>query len=237
VNDAAAAVIAGLAGVPVAAIIDVLAVRLASEWVEDGDLDPAVADVLEHRAIGSGETPYLLAAGATLRRALVLAATVAVMASLGARYGWSWHLPVVAVYGAVLIACTVTDIIVHRIPNVFVYPAIIFAAIVGATVPGAGVRDVLLGGALVGGAFFAFALLPGGGFGDAKLGAFVGLALGLRFGGYAMLIGAMAGGAGAIAVVISRRFRDLRVPMAYGPYIALGAFVVMLVAGTAFVEL
>ena len=234
--------IAGVAAVPAAVVIDRASSALALEWAIDPDdeshesegADPAVGSGTE---VADLDLPYLLGNGTQVRRALVLVAVVALFVMLALQYGWSWHLLVVAAYGAVLIGCAATDLLVHRIPNVFVYPAIAAALVIGAVAPGAELRDVLLGGGLVGGVYLVMALLVQGGVGDAKLGAFVGLALGLRLGAQALIIGGIAGGAGALLILVIRRFQGLRAPMAYGPYIALGGLVVMLFAGTAFTSL
>ena len=55
-------------------------------------------------------------------------------------------------------------------------------------VPGADRLDVLLGALLGGGVMLVFALLPGNGIGDTKLGLFMGLALGSTFTLPALLI-------------------------------------------------
>jgi prepilin signal peptidase PulO-like enzyme (type II secretory pathway) len=84
--------------------------------------------------------------------------------------------------------------------------------------------------------FTVMAVLPAGGWGDAKLGLFTGLALGLDLVVPAIFVTAIAGGLGALAVlaVFGWKARGRAIP--YGPYIALGAAVVMLSTGTAFVR-
>ena len=71
------------------------------------------------------------------------------------------------------------------------------------------------------------------GMGDVKLAFFVGFALGLSLGVAALLITAIAGGAVALLLLVTR-IRDRRDPIPYAPFIAAGALYVVLVHGTAF---
>jgi leader peptidase (prepilin peptidase)/N-methyltransferase len=94
------------------------------------------------------------------------------------------------------------------------------------------------GGLIVGGTFLAMSIATRGGMGmgDVKLAFFVGFALGLVFGVFAMLITAIAGGIIAVLLMVTR-IRDRRDPIPYAPFIAIGAAYVMMMQGTAFVEL
>jgi leader peptidase (prepilin peptidase)/N-methyltransferase len=222
-----AAILAGATGVPAGLLIDAIASRLALEWHQG---EPG-----SHN-IRTAEPPFLLASGAAWRTVTVVVLAAGLSALVGARYGWGWELAAAGTYVCVLLACTETDLLAFRIPNVLVYPAIVLALAVGLVAPEADASDVLTGGALSGGIFLVMALLPGGGMGDAKLGLFTGLALGLDLVIPAVLITALSGGAIAATILVLSRMRALHTPIPYGPYIALGAVVVMLTGGTAFVR-
>jgi leader peptidase (prepilin peptidase)/N-methyltransferase len=127
-------------------------------------------------------------------------------------------------------------LLAYRVPNVVTYPAIIGAFIIGMTMTGADRLDVVLGGLVFGGLLFVPSILSGGamGMGDVKLALFVGFALGLSFVIPAMILMALGGGAAAIFLLVTR-VRGRRDPIPYAPFIAAGAFIVMLTEGTAFV--
>jgi leader peptidase (prepilin peptidase)/N-methyltransferase len=159
-----------------------------------------------------------------------------VFAVLGAQYGASWRLVVAAAYAAVFLTCSETDLLAHRIPDIIVLPAIALAIVVGTAAPGADAGRVWLGGLISGGVFLAMALTPSGGLGDAKLGLFAGLALGFPLAVYAVFIATISAGIAAFAILASSRFTAWGRAIPYGPYISLGALVVMLAGGTAFVR-
>ena len=86
----------------------------------------------------------------------------------------------------------------------------------------------LLGG-LVGGAIMllVFLVLPGFGFGDVKLAGLIGLILGFPVVLFGLLAGMVLGGLGAGWLLLSGRVR-LRTAIPYGPYLAGGAILEML---------
>lgn len=216
-----------LLGLPAGATIDAISTRLSLEWFEHPDDDDEPPPI-----------PFALREGAPYRTALILALTVALLGLIWHLYGdRPWQAAVASGYTAVLITCTTTDLLAKRIANVVTYPAILFALLVGMLAPGADRIDVLLGALLGGGVMLAFALLPQSGLGDAKLGLFMGLALGARLTLPALLIMAVAGGVVACAILLGSRLRARRTPIPYGPYIALGMVLVMLLGGTAFHKL
>lgn len=236
-----------LAGLVLGFALDELIARLAREPYERGEIDEDDLRLKKDGGAGlelSSETgafamPRALTTGSPYRRLCVVAATAAVFALAGWAYeGDALHLAIVAVYAAVLIACTGTDVLAYRVPNVITYPAIVAAIVIGMLMPDADRSDVLLGGLLIGGTFFAMAVVTRGGMGmgDVKLAIFVGFALGLAFGIMALLITAIAGGAIAVVLLVTR-VRDRRDPIPYAPFISLGALYVILTQGTAFFEL
>lgn len=132
------------------------------------------------------------------------------------------------VFGVVLLAFVGTDLERHLLPNRLMYPALAAAAALCWAWPGRSAVNSIEGG-LLGAAvmFVLFSLLPGFGFGDVKLAALLGLLVGVANVMPALMIGAIAGGAGALVMIAFRR-AGVRSSIAYGPYLALGAFVVML---------
>jgi leader peptidase (prepilin peptidase)/N-methyltransferase len=170
---------------------------------------------------------------------IVVAATAAIFAAVGWRYaGEPLHVAIVAAYAAVLIICTGTDLLAYRVPNVITYPAIIAAITIGLIMSDANNANVLVGGAVTGGTFLAMSIFTRGGMGmgDVKLAFFTGFALGLTLGIGALLITAIGGGVIAVILLVTR-IRDRRDPIPYAPFISAGALYVMLVQGTAFVDL
>lgn len=181
------------------------------------------------------DLPFLLSRGALLRTVIVVVATMAIFAAVWRVYGdRPWQAAIASAYAAVLITCTTTDVLARRIANVVTYPAILGAFAVGMLAPGADRIDVLLGALMGGGVLLAFALLPGNGIGDAKLGLFMGLALGASLTFPALVIMALTGGAVAFGILAASRLKARRSAIPYGPYISIGMLVVMLLGGTAF---
>ena len=238
-------VLMALVGFVVGFALDSLLARLAREpyerrEIEEEDLrlksDPAALDLASET--GSFEMPAALTTGSAYRRGIVVLATAALFALVGRQYqGDALHITIVAGYVAALIVCTGTDVLAYRVPNVITYPAILAAIVIGMLMPEANRWDVWTGGLVCGGTFLAMAIATRGGMGmgDVKLAFFVGFALGLTFGVIALLVTAIAGGAIAVVLMVTR-LRSRRDPIPYAPFIALGALYVLLVQGTAFIE-
>lgn len=227
-----AAVVAALVGVPVGVAIDAVAMRLIERPADSTDDDEGGQHVWQRGRVQE----YLLGRGATWRQAAVVSASVAIAFVLGWQYGAGWELAVAGVYAAILVACTVTDLLDGRLPNLLTYPAIVLAFIVGMSVSAADRIDVLGGAAFSGGVFFLMALLPGAGWGDAKLGLFTGLALGLELAIPAVVLTALTGAVVSVTILLLTRMKALHQPIPYGPYIAFGALAVILAGGTAFAQ-
>ena len=234
--------IMAIAGIVVGFAIDAAIARMAREPFERGELDE---DDLRLRKSDGGlelgsetgalKMPDLLTSQSWLRTAAVVGATALIFGLLGRQYHHFWDLPIVAAYAAVLIICTMTDILAYRVPNVVTYPAILAAVVIGMAMPDANRLDVLAGGIIFGGLLFLPAVLTGGamGMGDVKFAFFVGFALGLTFVVPAMLIMAISGGFAA-AIMLVTRLRGRGDPIPYAPFIAGGMLVVLLMQGTAF---
>jgi prepilin signal peptidase PulO-like enzyme (type II secretory pathway) len=88
-------------------------------------------------------------------------------------------------------------------------------------------RAAVAGLAVAGGLFFVLALIGRGvaGLGDVKLEAALGALLGYPAVLAAMLAGIMAGGVAAAVLLLTRR-AGRKDAFAYGPYLALGAWLV-----------
>jgi len=228
--------------------LDEAIARLSREPYERGDFDddedreadggPSAALALSSER-GALAMPRALTSGSIYRRAAVILATALAFGAIGYRYeGDAANMAIVAVYAAVLIICTGTDILAYRVPNVVTYPAIVLAIAVGLVMPDANRGDVLVGGALSGGVFLAMSIVTRGGMGmgDVKLAFFTGFALGLTLGVSALLITAIGGGIIATLLLVTR-IRDRRDPIPYAPFIAAGALWVLLMQGAAFVAI
>jgi leader peptidase (prepilin peptidase)/N-methyltransferase len=128
----------------------------------------------------------------------------------------------------VLVALAAIDLATRRLPNVITVPTALAALALRAVAEPARVGDAALYGV---GALVVFAVLyvlmrGGFGMGDVKLAGMLGCVLGSAV-VPALVIGTLAGGVGAAALVVLRR-ADRRSTIAYGPYLALGGAVAIL---------
>lgn len=151
--------------------------------------------------------------------------TMGLWVAVAARFGWSWTVLPPLVLATALIALSVIDMYVYRLPDRLVFPSIGVSAVVmvvaafGLDYPKALTR-ALLGMVLYGGMLFVLHLISprGMGFGDVKLALLLGLHLGwasgtvyvdaisvLTFVFYALLISCMIGGIGGLLIAILRK--------------------------------
>jgi prepilin signal peptidase PulO-like enzyme (type II secretory pathway) len=138
------------------------------------------------------------------------------------------HLLLVLLFLPPLLALTAADFERRLLPNRIMYPTLALALLVSWAWPDRAVGQTLVGGLIGFGAVFAvFLVLPGFGFGDVKLAGLVGLLAGSSGVLSALLWAAIAAGAAALLLVLTRR-AQLHGAMAYGPYLALAAFLAML---------
>jgi leader peptidase (prepilin peptidase)/N-methyltransferase len=163
-------------------------------------------------------------------------AVAVVSAALGVacfvRFGFSGRAVVGAVFATILVLLTAIDLDRRLIPNVIVLPAtaVVLVAQI-ALYPDRTLEWLLasLGAAL----FFFLPLLvyPAGmGMGDVKLAALLGAALGKSVA--AAVFGALlAGAAFAILVLLREGLSARKKAIAYGPFLALGGLVVLLLGG------
>ena len=213
-----------LAGLPAAYALDRAILQLSDTWRLDGDES-------------DGSLPWQ--AGPWPRR--VRLAVVALAPFLMAVAGWRFDLPqaaAVCVLVLALLACTGTDLIRFRVPNVITYPGTALALVAALAMPGGDITGAVAAAALGGGAFLVMAIVSRGGIGlgDVKLAVLIGAALGLPGAYQALLFGILAGGLGILilflAGVVSRR---QGVP--YAPFLALAAVAVVLMRGAVFAPL
>ncbi|MCX4548527.1 A24 family peptidase [Streptomyces sp. NBC_01387] len=161
-------------------------------------------------------------------------------AALAAAAGPVPELAVWVLLAPALVLLGMVDRAVQRLPDVLTLPILAAtAALLGAAalVPGAkgSWTAALLGGLALGGGYFVlFVINPNGmGFGDVKLAAGLGVALGW-YGWGVLLLGAFAGflyGAlyGAALMVRGRAGRKTSMP--FGPFMVAGAFTGLLLGG------
>jgi leader peptidase (prepilin peptidase)/N-methyltransferase len=134
-----------------------------------------------------------------------------------------------AVVQVLLVAVAAVDLATRRIPNLLV-AALAAIALVSRAVAE---RSVLLESVVVGLAVFGVTLLfaylarGGLGMGDVKLAGALGLVLG-KVVFLALVVGTLGGAAAAIAILIRRGAAGRRATLAYGPYLALGAVLAVL---------
>jgi leader peptidase (prepilin peptidase) / N-methyltransferase len=156
-------------------------------------------------------------------RAVVAAASVLFIVGSFVRYGFTGHALVGAVFCPALALLAVIDLKHKLLPNEIVLPAsLAVGLIVAASSPGDFLPHLLAGLAL-GGFFFAFAaIFPGSlGMGDAKLGFLLGIALGAKTLGAALI--AFAGLlVGALYILATRGASARKDSIPFGPFLALG---------------
>ncbi len=176
-----------------------------------------------------------------VRYPLVEILTGAVWLAVALRFGWSWTLPAELVFVTGLVALAFIDFDHLKLPRVIVWPlglAVAGLLLVAAAVDHSWHR--LLVAVICAAVEFAllfainFASPKALGFGDVRLGAVLGLALGwlgwrYAFWGFfgANVIGAVVG----LALIAARR-AGRRTPVPFGVFLAIGAFLALFVAGS-----
>lgn len=165
-------------------------------------------------------------------------ATGLLLAFLWAKYDWSHDFWILGVYACLLVVIFVIDLNTQLILNKITYPACVFAL---ATVP---LRDELnyidswRDNALIGGVvgftllFIVVVLSRGGmGFGDVKMAAFMGFALGFPIIIVGLMVGILIGGAvAALLLILRQKGRKQAIP--FGPFLAIGAMTALIWGNT-----
>ena len=175
-----------------------------------------------------------------LRIPLVELATALIFIFLFWQYGITYQLALMAVYAAVLLTISVIDLQTNLILNVIVYPMAILVFVVDIFLPGVGWWRALAGMGIGFGILLIPALISraGMGAGDVKLAGLIGLMVVyprspadptymwiIRVFA-AILVGIIIGGIVAIILIIARK-KTRKDVIAFGPYLALGAFIIL----------
>jgi prepilin signal peptidase PulO-like enzyme (type II secretory pathway) len=160
-----------------------------------------------------------------------LALAMAVMALWGGYLGWQApgleRLVAALTLTGLLLAISLVDLSVRRVPNVLLVVLLLWAAgqmlWLGQPTPVSAAIGLLIGGGL----FLLAAWLGRGamGLGDVKLAAVLGVVLGYPLIFPGLLAGVLAGGLAALALLLAGR-AGRKDTMAYAPYLALGALFV-----------
>lgn len=205
-------------------------------WIGGGLVNWA-ADILPHIG-GQDATPIALArwwrhwapveARSSRRHWLVIIVSIGLAVLMAWHWGWDAKLLVGWLYGFFLLAVIVIDLEHHRVLNVMVAPAAVVAAIFSLLPFTPAPLYALLGGAAGFGVFLLLAIIGRGalGMGDVKLAGVIGLIIGYPSVLWALVIGALVGAGAALFLLLSRR-ATRKTAIAYAPYLAIGAFVIL----------
>lgn len=190
--------------------------------------------VTPSRAQSTGEgpvhsTPAVRQTGGTIP--LPVALTLAGFGLWGGYVGWQapgleQALAALLVTG-LLVTISLVDFQVRRIPNALVLALLLLAVLQALWLGQPALTALALGLLAGGGLFLLLALLGRGamGAGDVKLAAALGALLGFPLVLRGLLWGVLAAGVVALLLLITRR-AGRKDTMAYGPYLALGAWLV-----------
>ena len=152
-------------------------------------------------------------------------------------FGLGPELGIMAFYACLFIVVFVIDLERGLILNKVVYPAMIVALLL-ALVPQPwltrwivinGVANAALGGGVGFAIFVVIAIVSRGGmgWGDVKLVALIGLAVGFPLVLFSIIVGAILGSIVALALMIARK-RRFRETLPFGPFLALAAMITLL---------
>lgn len=167
---------------------------------------------------------------------LIELATGGLFVAVALMYEDPWQAILLAPFCGILIALSVIDMRVKRLPNRLVYPSVLIAApyIVIADLAGGHLDAIRAGIGLLAygvGLLIVALIAPAGmGMGDVKLAGLIGLVLGsigLGVVAVAAVVGILLGGVGAIVALLAGAGRKSKVP--YGPFMAGGALVAVFV--------
>jgi leader peptidase (prepilin peptidase)/N-methyltransferase len=128
----------------------------------------------------------------------------------------------------ILVLAAIIDFRYGIIPNKIVYPAILVTLLFTLISPSASIKMSLVGGASLAGLLLIPAVLfKSMGMGDIKLAFLIGLMAGFPLGIVAIFSGIIMGGLVAIAL-ITLRVKGRKDEMPYGPYLAMGTILTLL---------
>jgi len=155
------------------------------------------------------------------------------MALLGAGIGWraanAGQVVVALVATGLFAAITMVDFRVRRIPNPLVVALLVWGLVQLTWLGRPSFASAGLGLLVGGGVFLLLSLLRRGamGAGDVKLAAAIGFLVGYPLVLTALFWGIVAGGIAALVLLLTRR-AGRKDAMAYGPYLALGGWLIHL---------
>jgi leader peptidase (prepilin peptidase) / N-methyltransferase len=156
-------------------------------------------------------------------RVAVVAGGLALVVASFARYGLSGEALLGAVFCPTLVLLAAIDARHRLLPNAIILPAVLAVGLIlAASMPGSFLSHLAAGAAL-GGFFFLFGVIFAGsiGMGDAKLGFLLGLALGSKTFG-AAIIGFAGLLVAALYVLATRGAAARKDAIPFGPFLALG---------------
>jgi len=172
------------------------------------------------------------------RRILWVELTSSIMfALLYWNYGLSTEMAVMAFYSCLFLVIFVVDLEHGLILNKVVYPGMAAALVISVAAPQPWLTPLLSPGILsaIAGGGLGFILLllvavisrGGMGYGDVKLAALMGLAIGFPLVMFSLVFGAILGGIIGAALLVSKK-RSRRDTIPFGPFLALAAMITML---------
>jgi prepilin signal peptidase PulO-like enzyme (type II secretory pathway) len=197
-------------------------------WVVARGLSPGpVSSLANGGADGLRASLRQVHGSATIGSSLVQGAMALWGAYVIARTGSLGHLVGALWVTGSLAALSIIDFRVRRIPDPLVLAVLLWAPVQALWLGYPSLSSIGLGLLVGGGLFLLLALLQRGamGMGDVKLVAALGAILGYPSILYGVLCGVVLGGAAALVLLASRR-AGRKDPMAYGPYLALGGWIV-----------
>lgn len=164
-------------------------------------------------------------------------ATAAIFPLLYLGYGLTSEFGVIAFYVCLFLIVFVIDVERRLILNRVVYPGMALALLIAGVTPQQwllewwrlGIISSLVGGGIGFVIFLLIAIISRGGvgWGDVKLCALIGLAVGFPLVFIALLIGIVLGGVVALALLVSKR-RGRREAIPFGPFLSLGAVITLI---------
>jgi Flp pilus assembly protein protease CpaA len=184
--------------------------------------------IRRYQAVGDADDGWLQSTRLRSLPALFTIAATAVVAGYFFREGPDLaHVVALLTVTALLLIITLVDMAIRRIPNVLVLLLLGWAVVQTIWIGRPDFKHMAYGVALAGGIFFLIAVAGRGamGAGDVKLVASLGGLLGYPVFLAGLFGGVVAGGLGAVLLLITRRAgrRDF---MPYGPFLVLGAYVI-----------
>ena len=131
-----------------------------------------------------------------------------------------------------LVLCAWYDLSAFRVPNLLTYAGTALVLVSALLLPGGRPGEAVLGATVAGGFFLLLNLASRGkvGLADAKLAAFGGAFVGLRYAVPALFFGTLAAAFLCAVLLLARRITPNQ-PLPYAPFLSLGFVITMLVTG------